>query len=596
MSSNPTRSSKHDKVLRQKSERMLGASGTDIDTMSREDIRNLVYEFQVYQIELELQNEELRIAQHQLAVSLDRYAQLYDYAPIGFLTLDQQGVIIKANLKAAKILGIDSAQLSGRKLVEFIHLEDQDKFYLYSRESLTASQKNTVEFRIKTREDHPVFVEIRSTLNLFEEQGPRVLMTISDISGRRRAEAIIQSLNDQLQQKVCSQTNELMLANRQLQQKVEELACSKRELLDREAKLNSIFNAAVEGIITISEHGIIESVNAAVTAIFGYEKQELIGRNIKVLMPPNQGERHGNYLMNYLKTNKRHIIGRVRELHGRHKDGTLIPIDLSVAEYEIDQKRYYTGLLRDVSERKLKEQKDKEHLSELAHVTRLGLMGEMASGIAHEVNQPLTAIANYTQVCLNLASSQEVDRVKLLETLQKTHQQALKAGQIIHRMRDFVRSRKIHRTKVDINHLVITAMALCEAECKQLQIQHKTELSASLPMAYVDYVQIEQVLLNLMRNSVEALHAMPDGQCKQLIIQTYLNEKNQIEVRVKDNGAGLDDSQQSEVLKPFYTTKESGMGMGLSISRSIVEAHNGFLRFNSKKGKGSTFYFTLPVN
>ena len=574
---------------------MLNTSGTDIDKMSREDIRNLVCEFQVYQIELELQNEELRRAQHQLALSLDRYAQLYDYAPIGFLTLDQEGIIVQANLKAAKILRCEKNQLLGKKVAEFIHEEEQDKFYFYSRELLKVLEKPSSEFRIRTQDDHHTFIEIQSALNLSDEKGIRVMMVINDITQRKQNEETIQSLNHRLQNTVYSQTDELLRTNQELQQKLQELAGSKHELLNREARLNSIFNAAVEGIITINDIGIIESVNASVTTIFGYEKQELIGQNIKMLMPSGHDDKRDTYLIDYLKSNKPAIIGTVRELRGRHKDGTLVPIDLSVAEFEIDGNRYYTGLLRDVTERKHKELKDKEHLAELAHVTRLGLMGEMASGIAHEVNQPLTAITNYTQVCLNLLSSPTVDPIKLSETLQKTHQQALKAGQIIHRMRDFVRSRTIQRTQVDINDLVQTAIALCEAECKQLQIHHKTELSTSLPKVYVDYVQIEQVLLNLMRNSVEALHAMSEGRHKQLIVQTYLNEKNQIEVRVKDNGPGLDESQQLQVLKPFYTTKDSGMGMGLSISRSIVEAHNGLLRFNSKKNKGSTFYFTLPV-
>ncbi|MGR9116622.1 MAG: PAS domain-containing sensor histidine kinase [Gammaproteobacteria bacterium] len=585
----------HNDVLRKRFEAMVSASGSDIDQMSRDDIRKLVYEFQVYQIELELQNEELRSTQHQLELSLDRYSQLYDHAPIGFLTLDQQGVIVQANYKASKILGCERARLTGKKLTEFIHKEEQDKFYFYSREIFNVSEKNESEFRIKTG-NNAAYVELQSTLNLFDEEGPKVLMTVNDITHRKQAEATIQSLNHRLQERVYSQTEELMRANQELQRNLQELACSKRELLNREAKLNAIFNAAVEGIITINENGTIESVNTSVTTIFGYEKEELIGQNIKMLMPSQHRKRHDDYLIDYLKSNKPHIIGRVRELQGKHKDGQLVSIDLSVAEFDIDDKRYYTGLLRDVSERKRKEQKDKEHLAELAHVTRLGLMGEMASGIAHEVNQPLTAIANYSQVCLNLLDTESVDLSRLSEILQKTHQQSIKAGQIIHRMRDFVRSRKIQCTAVDINDLVLTAMAICEAECKQMQIEHKTELSEALPNVFVDYVQIEQVLLNLMRNSVEALHAMPNNRRKQLIVQTYLNDKNQIEVRVKDNGPGLDESQQREILKPFFTTKKSGMGMGLSISRSIVEAHNGLLSFNSKKGKGSTFYFTLPVH
>ena len=581
--------------LRERSESMLTASGTDIDQMTRADIRNLVYEFQVYQIELELQNEELKAAHHQLAFSLDRYAQLYDYAPIGYLTLDQKGVIVQSNLKAGKILGYAETQLFGKKLVEFIHEDDREKYYHYNRELLKATEKNTAEFRINTQNDQPAYIEIQSTLNLFGEKEPRVLMAIKDITQKKQSIETIKSLNHRLQNTVCLQTEELLKTNEHLQKKLQELACSKRELLDGEAKLNSIFNAAVEGIITINDSGLIESVNASVTTIFGYDKGEMIGQNIKMLLPSPQGEGHNNFLIEYIKSNKFEIVGNVRELLGQHKSGKLVPIDLSVAEFEIDGKRYFTGLFRDVTERKLKEQRDKEHLAELAHVTRLGLMGEMASGIAHEVNQPLTAIANYTQVCLNLISSSAETSIQLTETLQKTHQQALKAGQIIHRMRDFVRSRKIQRTAVDINELVQTAMALCEAECKQMQIYHKTELSLDLPQVYVDYVQIEQVLLNLMRNSIEALQTEPEKKCKQLIVQTYLNDSNQTEVRVKDNGPGLDETQQSNVLKPFYTTKEFGMGMGLSISRSIVEAHNGLLRFNSKKGKGSTFYFTLPV-
>lgn len=569
--------------------------GIDHERLSPEQIRNLLYEFEVYQVELEMQNEELRTTQQRLEQSAERYAQLYDYAPIGYLTLNTESEIVQSNLKAAEILGCKKFELIGKKLVQFIHRQDQDHFYFYNRELWNVSDRNVSEFRLKNEAGPAVFIELQSTLHLSDDENPRILMAIHDISDRIQAETTIRSLNEQLQNKIGLQTDELLHVNQQLQQKLQELASSKRELLNREAKLNSIFNAAVEGIVTIDEQGVIESVNASLTEIFGYEKEELIGRNIKKLMPQKIADRHDDYLAHYLKHNQRHIVGSVRELQGRHKNGTLVPIDLSVAEFEIEGLRYYTGLIRDVSERKLKEQRDKEHLAELAHVTRLGLMGEMASGIAHEVNQPLTSVVNYTQVCLNLLSSASIDRAKLTETLQKTHQQALKAGQIIHRMRDFVKSHKIQRTSVNINDLVRTAMALCEAECKRRQIIHKTELMASLPTVNVDYIQIEQVLLNLLRNSVEALLTLPESANKQLVVQTYLNEDQQVEVRVKDNGPGLDDAQQREVFKPFYTTKETGMGMGLAICRSIVEAHNGLLRFNSKPGKGTTFYFTLSI-
>ncbi|TRX02923.1 sensor histidine kinase [Candidatus Methylobacter oryzae] len=253
------------------------------------------------------------------------------------------------------------------------------------------------------------------------------------------------------------------------------------------------------------------------------------------------------------------------------------------------------GISTDISERKNREQQDKKHLDELAHVTRLGLMGEMASGIAHEVNQPLAAISSYTQVSLNLIDSETPDLVKLTEVLYKTQQQALRAGRIIHRMREFVKSRSKYRSSADVNTLVHEAVSLCIAELKQNDIMLMFELEDKLPPVYVDHIQIEQVIINLIRNSVEALQNLPSKEQRHLTVSSRLNLDNVVEIRVKDNGPGLNKEQQRKILTPFYTTKLDGMGMGLSITRSIVEAHEGDLHFNSESGKGATFYFTLPV-
>jgi signal transduction histidine kinase len=222
-------------------------------------------------------------------------------------------------------------------------------------------------------------------------------------------------------------------------------------------------------------------------------------------------------------------------------------------------------------------------------------MGEMASGIAHEVNQPLAAISTYTQVSLNIINTKNPDLVKLSEILDKTQQQALRAGGIIHRMREFVISHSKHRSTTDLNALIYDAVDLCISELKQNDIKLTFELEDNLPPIYVDQIQIEQVLINLIRNSVDALKNLPAKQERQLIIHTHLTPNSNIQVRVKDNGSGLDQEQQQKILTPFYTTKADGMGMGLSISRSIIEAHKGTLHFNSQHGKGTTFYFTLPV-
>jgi len=397
-----------------------------------------------------------------------------------------------------------------------------------------------------------------------------------------------------LEQKLIEQTKELTESNLALQQNIDALKQSKQRLREREARLNSIFNAAAEGIVTIDRHGIVVTANAAVNAILGYTEEELVGRNVNMLMPFGHAVQHDQYLKNHIETGVSKIIGIGREVEGLHKNGSTVPLDLSVAEFMIDSEIFFTGILRDIRQRKRQERENRQHLEELAHVTRLGLMGEMASGIAHEVNQPLTAIVAYTEVSLSLLTMPTPDTVKLAGILAKTHQQALRAGQIIHRMRDFVRTKTTTRKAVSINQLIKDCIGMCGTEVKLQNITLDLELAEDLPLVYINEVQIEQVLLNLLRNAIEAMQDMPQDHPSRLVIRTQLDDHQGVEIRVKDNGPGISNADRPKIMTPFYTTKKNGMGMGLSISRSLVEAHQGALRFNSQPGKGCTFYVTLP--
>ncbi len=404
------------------------------------------------------------------------------------------------------------------------------------------------------------------------------------------SEQVAQLVNDNR-----TKTEHLSKSDNALSKTVDQLNYSRHQLLEREAKLNSILNASIEGIIVIDTKGTIVSVNAAVESIFGYSAEELIGQRVIQLMPITIRKKQDYYLEKYLRIFIPKAIGQIREVEGLRKDGSLVPLDMSIAEFPLDGMQYFSGIVRDVSTRKHQELQEKEHLEKLAHVTRLGLMGEMASGIAHEVNQPLSAVVNYTQVCLRFLQNEKPDLEKIGDVMLKANQQALKAGQIIHSMREFVKQRKIQRSTVDINDLVYDAISLFESDFKQHLVAMRFELTKSLPIVFIDRVQIEQVLLNLIRNSIDALKDLPQFTQRQLSIETSLNELNYIVVRVKDNGPGLTPLQQEKILTPFFTTKSSGMGMGLSISRSLVEAHHGTLHFNSKEDKGTTFYFTIPT-
>jgi PAS domain S-box-containing protein len=582
--------------LRKRAETMLSKSGTDITRMSSQDIQKLLFEFQVHQIELELQNEELSRTHQELLASRDLYANLYNLSPVGYLTLNKDGVILQANLTAARLLDHPKEKLINRKLAQYIDPADQDPYYLFLRSLVTEQNNQTLDVRLKHSNDDVVYVECQGKINDINDNDSEIWLTLNNITERKRAEATIANLNKKLAQKVLKQDCDLSQSNQNLTKLVEDLRHSKQQILEREAKLNSIFNASIEGIITCDMSCKIISVNAAVETIFGYTEKELIGRRINKLMPLSQNKCSHRERKSYKQeADMPKVLGRIREVEGMRKDGSAVPLDISIAEFTLDGQDYFTSIVRDVSLRKMQERQQKEHLEALSHVMRLGLMGELASGIAHEVNQPLTAIVNYTQACLRFIQAEKPDLSKLGSILQKTHDQALKAGQIIHHMREFVRSKKIHRSTADMNALIENAVSLSVTDLKQYNILLTFNLADDLPAIYVDSVQIEQVILNLVRNSIDALKNLPHNKPRKLFIQTLLNDDHFIEVKVKDNGIGLGQSSQKKILTPFYTTKSSGMGMGLSISQSIIKSHDGALYFASKPGKGSTFYFTIPV-
>jgi PAS domain S-box-containing protein len=601
---------KHRKMI----EIMSSKFSEDITRMSDEDIQRLLFELQTHQIELQMQNDELNRAHLELTISRDNYAKLYDSLPIGYLTLNETGIIQNANEAASTLLGCSKPELINRSLGSFLHPSEQDNYYLFLRNLLAQKSDHTLNAKIKNihasptqseceyfefcaelkkpckKNDQLTYVECHAKVAYDEKKALQILLSMNDITERKQTEETIACLNLKLEEKVRRQNSALTSTNVNLLKKVEELRSSKHQLVEREAKLNSIFNASVEGIITIDVSDTIVSANAAVETIFGHKPREIIGCNINKLMQLSPRTMNDCNLPCAVK-----LDGQIREIEGLRKDGAMVPLDLSLAEFSIDSANYFTYIVRDVSLRKYREQKDKEHLDELAHVTRLGLMGEMASGIAHEVNQPLTAISTYTQVSLNLINSENPDLVKLTEILSKTQQQALRAGAIIHRMREFVKSHSKHRSTTNLNDLIHNAVDLCTSELKQNSTRLGFELENKLPSIYVDQMQIEQVIINLIRNSIDALKGLPEKQDRQITIHSHLTPDNGIQVRVKDNGPGLNDDQQQKIFTPFYTTKADGMGMGLPISRSIIESHKGTLYFNSLAEKGTTFYFTLPL-
>jgi C4-dicarboxylate-specific signal transduction histidine kinase len=246
-----------------------------------------------------------------------------------------------------------------------------------------------------------------------------------------------------------------------------------------------------------------------------------------------------------------------------------------------------------VTQRREAERQSRHHQAELAHVARLSTMGEMVSGIAHEINQPLTSMVTYAQTGLHLLELEQPDRRELKHLLEEVAAQGLRAGEIILRLKKFTRKGELKRTYADINSLVRNVADLLGAEVRERHVSVRLELGTHLPRVRVDTIQLEQVILNLMRNAMESM-AEADVKAPSLLVTTSRRD-DAIEVAVHDVGPGIDEKTRDRMFDPFFTTKSHGMGLGLAISRSLIEAHGGHMWVDSREDRGTGIYFSLPL-
>lgn len=369
-------------------------------------------------------------------------------------------------------------------------------------------------------------------------------------------------------------------------------AHASRALAEREAQLLSIYDTAPDALIVIDEHGVMQSFSAAAERVFGWSASEVLGRNVKMLMPQPFRVQHDGYLKRYLDSGERRIIGIGRVVVGERKDGSTFPMELAVGEVRSERGRVFTGFVRDLTERQETETRLQELQSELVHMSRLSAMGEMASALAHELNQPLSAIANYLSGAKRLLERAGVDQPRAADALEKAGDQALRAGEIIRRLRDFLSRGEGERRVENLPKLVQEACALALVGAKEYNVRVRYALAMEPEAVMVDRVQIQQVILNLVRNAIDAMAELPR---RELTIATTSSDDGMAMVSVADSGPGVNETAAAKLFQPFVTTKAAGMGVGLSISRTIVEAHGGRIWTEPNPGGGAIFRFTVRL-
>jgi two-component system sensor kinase FixL len=369
-----------------------------------------------------------------------------------------------------------------------------------------------------------------------------------------------------------------------------EAAESTQDLRAREAHLQSILDTVPDAMVVIDETGHIQSFSLAAERLFGWSAEEVRGQNVKMLMPGPYSEQHDSYLQRYRTTGEKRIIGIGRVVVGRRRDGSDFPMELAVGEMRSNDRRYFTGFIRDLTERQKTEGRLQDLQAELVHIGRLSALGEMSSALAHELNQPLSAVGNYINGARRLMESGAPPEV-VREGLDKAAAQTLRAGEIIRRLRDFVQRGETDRRIESLSKLVEEASALALLGVKDADIRVAIRLDPKHDLILADRVQIQQVLLNLIRNSVDAMIDSPE---RRLVISSEAAEGDMVQVNVADTGGGMAPEVMEKLFQPFVTTKAHGMGVGLSICRTIVESHGGRIWPEPNPPHGTVFRFTLP--
>lgn len=366
---------------------------------------------------------------------------------------------------------------------------------------------------------------------------------------------------------------------------------AEQALAHSELHVRSILATVPSAMVVIDERGNMLSFSAAAEKLFGWSEADVIGRNVKMLMPNPDHDRHDQYLARYCSTGERRIIGIGRIIVAERRDGTQFPMELSVGEASSGGRRIFTGFIRDLTEEQRAEFKLKELQSELIHVARVSAMGTMASTLAHELNQPLTAIANYTRAARDLLDRAGDPPLDLLgEAVTEAAREALRAGHIVRRLRDFVARGEVEQRVENLPALIDEASRLGLMGARERSVRVTFDIDPTIQKVVVDRVQIQQVILNLLRNAVEAIG---ENELREIAVSTARDSHGMVRVVVSDTGSGIDPALAPQLFEAFASTKEQGMGLGLSICRTIVEAHGGRIWAEPRIGGGTVFQFTI---
>ena len=472
---------------------------------------------------------------------------------VGYWDRDLDTGLITWSDETYRIYGVSMEErvITLDRVQELMHSEDRPMVFEAVSAALRGASRYNVEYRVIRPDGELRFVHSQADVMWDESGRPRRMFgTVQDITERKRAE---------------------------------------EELRAAETRFRTYVDHATDALFVHDDQRKVVDVNRQACESLGYTREELIG-----MTPPDFDPALGvdDAFIQWMK--ERLDAGGVFafETSHRRKDGTFFPVEVRIRPFSHGGHRFGLALVRDITERKRAEETLRQTQAELAHVARVATLGELAASIAHEVNQPLAAIVTNGSACLRWLVGDSPNLEEARETARRVIRDGKRASDVIARIRALVQKTDTEKARLDINQAVQEVINLTQHEAVRKGVALRTELAGELPPVLGDRVQLQQVILNLVMNGVEAMSSVADRP-RELLVRSRQHESAQVLVAVQDSGVGIDRKNLEKIFDPFYTTKSQGMGMGLAISRSIVENHGGRLWAAPNDGPGATFQFTL---
>ena len=526
--------------------------------------------------------------------------QLLEYADEGIYSVDLHGNCTFINPSAVRMLGYESeSQLLGKHIHSLIHHTRPDGSPCRDEECRVYSSTRSgkvfhVDDEVLWRADGSSFpVEYRTAPTRVNGSINGSVVTFSDITERKQVESDLKAAHNELEQRVKERTRHLEKVNQLLEIEIEHRIRA-QEVLDAEREfITTLLDTVGALVCVLDKEGRIVMFNRACEEISGYRFDEVKGKYVWDLFLLEEDIEPVTQVIQNLQAGQFPIR---YENYWLTRDGEkrMIVWTNTVLLDETGTVKNVIGTGIDITEKRKIEEKEKQRVLELAHVSRLSTMGEMATQIAHELNQPLSAITTYSDACLYMLQSAADQNPDLISALRSIKHQAQRSGDIIRGLRNFVSKGELQKSTTDINTVVQSVINLAMSELRNHRVEVNFALDETLPLIITEKILIEQVVLNLVRNAIDAM-ADANSLTRQVHIHTLLNDENMIEVRITDTGPGLAAEQIEHIFNTFVTTKPQGIGMGLPISRTIIEAHGGKLFAQSEVNNGASFIFTLPV-